>query len=97
MPNPEAAVAEARSTTGSSAQSSAIPETEVVSAEFVPLSDEPVVSVISEEASSVTPAEISPVQTPTDTHTHTGITGITSRSASFSVFISFVQSHKGFY
>lgn len=71
MPNPESAVAEEASeactTTGSPAQSSTNPETEVVSAEFVPFSDEPVVTVVAEEASSAALVEISPAQTPADT------------------------------
>lgn len=97
MPNPETAVgeeaSEARSTTGSSAQSSTIPEKEVVSAESVPVSDEPVVAVISEEASSVTQAEISPAQTPTDT----GIIDVDLCLVLFLSLSPLFQSHKGFY
>ncbi|XP_037636661.1 MICOS complex subunit MIC27 isoform X6 [Sebastes umbrosus] len=73
VPNPESAVVEEASepsaTTDSSAQSSSIPETEVESAESVPATDEPVDAVITEEASSVTLAEISPDQTLTETNT----------------------------
>ncbi|XP_074504110.1 MICOS complex subunit MIC27 isoform X5 [Sebastes fasciatus] len=73
VPNPESAVVEEASepsaTTDSSAQSSTIPETEVESAESVPATDEPVDAVITEEASSVTLAEISPDQTLTETNT----------------------------
>ncbi|XP_034740065.1 MICOS complex subunit MIC27 isoform X1 [Etheostoma cragini] len=61
VPNPESAVDKV------SEPSSTIPETEVESAE--PVSDEPAVAVITEEASSVTLKEISPVQTPTETTT----------------------------
>ncbi|XP_070769572.1 MICOS complex subunit MIC27 [Enoplosus armatus] len=70
VPNPESAVVEEASEpiTDSSVQS-AIPETEVESAESVPVSDEPIVAVITEEASSVTLTEISPDQTPTETNT----------------------------
>ncbi|XP_031136019.1 MICOS complex subunit MIC27 isoform X4 [Sander lucioperca] len=64
VPNPESAVVEE-----ASEPSSTIPETEVESAEFVPVSDEPAVAVITEEASSVTLKEISPDQTPTETTT----------------------------
>ncbi|XP_078117350.1 MICOS complex subunit MIC27 [Sander vitreus] len=62
--NPESAVVEE-----ASEPSSTIPETEVESAEFVPVSDEPAVAVITEEASSVTLKEMSPDQTPTETTT----------------------------
>ncbi|XP_028445202.1 MICOS complex subunit MIC27 isoform X2 [Perca flavescens] len=64
VPNPESAVVEE-----ASEPSSTIPETEVESAEFVPVSDEPAVAVITEKASSVTLKEISPDQTPTETTT----------------------------
>lgn len=94
MPNPESVVADALSTTGSSAQTSIIPETEVVSAEFVPLSDEPAVSIISEEASSVTPAEISPNQTSTDTHT--GIIDVVPCLLPFLSLSLLFQLRKGF-
>lgn len=57
MPNPESA-----------ARSSLIPESEVESAESLPLSDEPAAAVISEQASSVTLTEISPDQTPAETN-----------------------------
>nr|XP_033489818.1 MICOS complex subunit MIC27 isoform X3 [Epinephelus lanceolatus] len=65
VPNPESAVAEEPSST----RDSSIPETEVESAESVPLSDEPAVAVRTEEVSSVTLTETSPDQTPTDTNT----------------------------
>ncbi|XP_035525200.1 MICOS complex subunit MIC27 isoform X2 [Morone saxatilis] len=71
--NPESSVveeaSEASSASHSSAQSSTIPETEVESVESVPVSDEPIVAVVTKEASSVTFAEISPDQTPTETNT----------------------------
>uniref|UniRef100_A0A3B4YLM6 MICOS complex subunit n=1 Tax=Seriola lalandi dorsalis TaxID=1841481 RepID=A0A3B4YLM6_SERLL len=60
---------EPSSTTDSSSQSAMIPETEVESAESVPLSDEPIAAVITKEASSVTLSEISPDQAPTETNT----------------------------
>uniref|UniRef100_A0A8C4HNM2 MICOS complex subunit n=2 Tax=Dicentrarchus labrax TaxID=13489 RepID=A0A8C4HNM2_DICLA len=66
--NPESSVVEEASE-ASSAQSSTIPETEVESAESVPVSDEPIVAVVTKELSSVTLAEISPDQTPTETST----------------------------
>ncbi|XP_054453489.1 MICOS complex subunit MIC27 isoform X2 [Anoplopoma fimbria] len=72
QPQPAAVVEEASepsTTDDSSAQNSAIPETEVESAESVPVSDEPVVAVITEEASSVKLTEINPDQTPTGTVT----------------------------
>ncbi|XP_032383864.1 MICOS complex subunit MIC27 isoform X1 [Etheostoma spectabile] len=62
VPNPESSVVEEVSE-----PSSTIPEIEVESAE--PVSDEPAVAVITEEASSVTLTEISPAQTPTETTT----------------------------
>ncbi|XP_022607403.1 MICOS complex subunit MIC27-like [Seriola dumerili] len=62
-------VSEPRSTTDSSSQSATSPETEVESAESVPLSDEPIAAVITKEASSVTLSEISPDQAPTETNT----------------------------
>lgn len=71
VPNPEsAAVEEAQSapchaSEPSSTQSTS--ETEVESA--VPVSDEPIVTVITEEASSVTLTEISPDQAPAETNT----------------------------
>lgn len=66
MPNPEAAaVKETSEASSSSAQSSTIPETEVELAESVSVSDEPVAAV----TSSVTLAEASPEQTPTETNT----------------------------
>lgn len=58
----------------SSAQRATIPEPEVESAESVPFSDEPVVAVMTEEASLVTLTDISPHQAPTETNT--GITDI---------------------
>ncbi|XP_073343687.1 MICOS complex subunit MIC27 [Pagrus major] len=64
VPNLESAVSEE-----ASAQSSTITETEVESAESVPVFDEPVVTIVSEEVSSVTLAEISADQTPPDTNT----------------------------
>lgn len=92
MPNPESAVVEE-----ASEPSSTIPETEVESAEFVPVSDEPAVAVITEEASSVTLKEISPDQTPTETTT--GITDIDlCLLVSLSTSLLFhIQSHRGFY
>lgn len=101
MPNPESAVveeaSEASSPTDSSVQSSTIPETKVESAESVPVSDEPIVAVITEEASSVTLTEISPEQSPTETET--GIIDIDlclllSPSPSL---LFHAQSHNGFY
>ncbi|KAK5897401.1 hypothetical protein CesoFtcFv8_010467 [Champsocephalus esox] len=47
---------------------SLIPQSEVESAESLPLSDEPPAAVISEQASSVTLTEISPDQTPAETN-----------------------------
>ncbi|XP_068570450.1 MICOS complex subunit MIC27 [Cebidichthys violaceus] len=49
-------------------QSSTVPETEVESAESVPVSDESAVAVITEEPSSVEFTEIYPDQTPTETN-----------------------------
>nr|XP_019941986.1 PREDICTED: MICOS complex subunit MIC27 [Paralichthys olivaceus] len=70
---PESAVVEASevssTTDTSSSQSATIPETEVESAESVPVSDEPIAAVITKETSSVTLTEISPVQAPTETNT----------------------------
>lgn len=66
VPNPESAVVEEASEP-SSVQSATIPETEVELALSVPVSDEHIVTVITEEASSVTLTEISPDQTPTET------------------------------
>ncbi|KAI4819021.1 hypothetical protein KUCAC02_004302 [Chaenocephalus aceratus] len=57
VPNPESA-----------ARSSLIPESEVESAESLPLSDEPAAAIISEQASSVTLTENSPDQTPAETN-----------------------------
>lgn len=90
MPNPESAAVEEPS----SAKSSTIPETEVESAESAPISDEP--AVITEEASSVTLAETSPDQTPTETNT-----GITDIDLCLLVSLStsrlfHTQSHKDF-
>lgn len=62
VPNPESAVSK-EATVAESVPSSAVPETEV-SAESSPVLDEP--AVLSEEASSVTAAEISSAQTPAD-------------------------------
>uniref|UniRef100_A0A3Q3W7E1 MICOS complex subunit n=1 Tax=Mola mola TaxID=94237 RepID=A0A3Q3W7E1_MOLML len=59
VPNPESAVAEEAS--------EACTTTGMVSAEFVPFSDEPVVTVVAEEASSAALVEISPAQTPDST------------------------------
>lgn len=67
MPNPELTAVE--EVISSPVQSSTIPEIEVESAESVPVSDEPAVTVVPEEASSVTLADISPDQTPTETNT----------------------------
>lgn len=58
------ACCQAAEETSDSAQSSAVPETEVVSAESDPVSEELIVPITPEEASSVTPAEISAAQTP---------------------------------
>lgn len=66
MPNPESAVVEEASEP-SSVQSATIPETEVELALSVPVSDEHIVTVITEEASSVTLTDKSPDQTPTET------------------------------
>lgn len=77
MPNPESAVveeaqssachaSEPNATTDSSAQSTSFPETEVQSAESVPISDEPIVNG-TEVSSSV--IEISLDQPPTETST----------------------------
>ncbi|KAM9356772.1 MICOS complex subunit MIC27 [Symphorus nematophorus] len=66
VPNPESAVVKEAS---EAISRSTIPESEVESAESVPVSDEPVVAVVTEEVSSVTVAEISPDQTPTETNT----------------------------
>ncbi|XP_068442417.1 MICOS complex subunit MIC27 [Clinocottus analis] len=63
-----AAVAEETSEPGS-AQSATIPETAVESVESVPVSDESVVAVVTEEASSVALTEVSLDQTPTETDT----------------------------
>ncbi|XP_019129517.2 MICOS complex subunit MIC27 isoform X2 [Larimichthys crocea] len=67
VPNPELTAVE--EVISSPVQSSTIPEIEVESAESVPVSDEPAVTVVPEEASSVTLADISPDQTPTETNT----------------------------
>lgn len=73
------------STTHTSAQSSTISDTEVKSAD--PISDEPIVAVITEEESSVTGREISPNQAPTETST--GIISIDPRLLVFPhLFIS---------
>nr|XP_046262384.1 MICOS complex subunit MIC27 [Scatophagus argus] len=82
VPNPDFAVVEevSEASFSSSAQSSTVPETEVESAEPVPVSDRPVVAFVSEGASSVTLAEISPDQTPTDTSTVPAETNITTIS-----------------
>lgn len=66
VPNPESAVVEEASEP-SSVQSATIPETEVELALSVPVSDEHIVTVITEEASSVTLTDKSPDQTPTET------------------------------
>nr|XP_020451201.1 MICOS complex subunit MIC27 isoform X2 [Monopterus albus] len=68
VPKPESAVVWEASGPGS-AQRAAVPEAEVKSAESVPVSDEPIVTVTTEEASSVTLSELSPVQPPTETST----------------------------
>ncbi len=100
MPNPESAVVEEASVLSSSAdssvQSATIPETEVESAESVPVSDEPVVAVVTEEASSITLTDISPDQTPTETNT-----GIIDIDLCLLVSLSLsslfhTQSHGGF-
>ncbi|TMS17323.1 Connector enhancer of kinase suppressor of ras 2 [Larimichthys crocea] len=67
VPNPEPTAVE--EVISSAVQSSTIPEIEVESAESVPVSDESAVTVVPEEASSVTLADISPDQTPTETNT----------------------------
>uniref|UniRef100_A0A3P8R3Q0 MICOS complex subunit n=1 Tax=Astatotilapia calliptera TaxID=8154 RepID=A0A3P8R3Q0_ASTCA len=69
QPQPPAAeeTSQPSSTTDTSAQSSTISDTEVKSAD--PISDEPIVAVITEEESSVTATEISPNQAPTETST----------------------------
>eukprot|EP00066_Takifugu_rubripes_P019891 XP_011609157.1 PREDICTED: MICOS complex subunit MIC27 isoform X1 [Takifugu rubripes] len=59
--------AEDQSTKDTLAQSPTCPQTEAALNESVPVSDQPVIAVISEEVSSVTPAEIPPSQTPSDT------------------------------
>ncbi|XP_069552951.1 MICOS complex subunit MIC27 [Brachyistius frenatus] len=73
VPNPDSAVAEEASdpssTTETSTKSSTISETEVESAESLPTSDEPIITVIPEEESSVTLTETSPDQVPTETST----------------------------
>lgn len=68
MPNPEFAVVK-EALESSSAQSTTIPEPELESAECVPFSDEHVVAVIAEEASSVTHTDVSLDQAPTETNT----------------------------
>lgn len=101
MPNPESAVVEEASepsfSTDSSVHSATIPETEVESAESVPVSDEPVVAVVTEEASSITLTDVSPDQTPTVTNT--GIIDIDlCLLVSLSLSLLFhTQSHKGCY
>lgn len=96
MPCPESAAAEgapdAHSAIGDSAQSSAVAETEVVSAETDPASDEFIVPVTSEEASSATPAEISASQTPP----RSGIV-TTHLCLLVSVYISFVTIAQRFF
>uniref|UniRef100_A0A3B4ESL2 MICOS complex subunit n=1 Tax=Pundamilia nyererei TaxID=303518 RepID=A0A3B4ESL2_9CICH len=79
QPQPPAAeeTSQPSSTTDTSAQSSTISDTEVKSAD--PISDEPIVAVITEEESSVTATEISPNQAPTETST--GIISIDPLSA----------------
>lgn len=71
VPNPEAAAVK-KTSEASSAQSSTIPETEVELAESVSVSDEPVAAV----TSSVTLAEVSPEQTPTETNTDPVLTSV---------------------
>ncbi|GLD72128.1 MICOS complex subunit MIC27-like protein, partial [Lates japonicus] len=61
---------EPSSTTNSSSQSATIPETEVESAESVPVSDEPIAAVITKEASSVTLTDQAPTETNTDPVVH---------------------------
>ncbi|XP_041652768.1 MICOS complex subunit MIC27 [Cheilinus undulatus] len=68
VPIPESVVVNEASEP-SSVQSSSIPETEVKSAESVPLSEEPIVAVVKEDVSSVTLTEISPDQIPTEANT----------------------------
>uniref|UniRef100_A0A3P9BHD8 MICOS complex subunit n=1 Tax=Maylandia zebra TaxID=106582 RepID=A0A3P9BHD8_9CICH len=79
QPQPPAAeeTSQPSSTTDTSAQSSTISDTEVKSAD--PISDEPIVAVITEEESSITATEISPNQAPTETST--GIISIDPLSA----------------
>lgn len=102
VPNPETAdVEEARSsepgsTTDTSAKNTAISETDVESAESVAVSDEPIISVITEEA-SVTLTDLSAVQAPAETHT-----GITDIDLCLLVSVSLSprfkhQSHESFY
>lgn len=85
MPNLESAVTEE-----ASAQSSTITETEVESAESIPVSDEPVVPILSEEPSSIALAEISANQTPADTNTGSKDVDL---SVSFPVSVSFCFNH----
>ena len=85
MPNLESAVTEE-----ASAQSSTITETEVESAESVPVSDEPVVPSVSEEVSSLTLAEISTDQTSPDINTGSKDVDL---SVSFTVSVSFCFNH----
>uniref|UniRef100_H2T0P6 MICOS complex subunit n=1 Tax=Takifugu rubripes TaxID=31033 RepID=H2T0P6_TAKRU len=65
--SPQPQSAEDQSTKDTLAQSPTCPQTEAALNESVPVSDQPVIAVISEEVSSVTPAEIPPSQTPSDT------------------------------
>ncbi|KAI3351952.1 hypothetical protein L3Q82_020776 [Scortum barcoo] len=69
VPNPESAVVEEASEPSSSVQSDTIPEKEVESAESVPVADEPIVAVVTEEASSITLTDTSLDQTSTETNT----------------------------
>lgn len=79
---------EPSSTTDSSSQSATIPETEVESAESVPVSDETIAAVITKEASSVTLTDQAP------TESNTGVVDIDlCLLASVSPSLCFTHKH----
>ncbi|CAJ1058269.1 MICOS complex subunit MIC27 isoform X7 [Xyrichtys novacula] len=68
VPNPESAVV-TEPPESNPVLSSSIPEKEAVSAEPVPISEDPIVAVVTDKESSVTLPEISPDQTSTEANT----------------------------
>ncbi|XP_071780018.2 MICOS complex subunit MIC27 [Centroberyx gerrardi] len=69
------------STADSPAQTTTSSETEVESAEPVPVCDETAAPVITEEPSSITQTQISPDQAPTETTTDTVVESVSAESA----------------